>query len=243
MSKSKKTYIFTLKCLDTPGIITKYNIGTIHIPEQKNITSIDSYVLRQVSFLDEAKRVHKCNVSMIDFTTNTAVNKLKYHCFWDRHEFNTTPLGIPITYVSKNVVKTYMSEISKDVRSIKGYITDETEINTPDDVFINTNDFYQTDGVVCSWNCMSSFINDNKNDPKYNGSRMLMYKMYKDITGNVLTVRSAPHWKQLVEYGGWSSIDEFRDNFDKIDYEYHGTIKYFPTMKSNGHIWEEKFRL
>jgi hypothetical protein len=65
--------------------------------------------------------------------------------------------------------------------------------------------------------------------------------MYTDLTGmkNVF-INDAPHWRLLLEYGGNLNINQFRENFNKVSYEYHGTIRTDNIFKPLGSLFEEK---
>jgi len=197
-----------------------------------------------VIFTDESKRQHTCDISMVDYVSRKKVTRENfngYHCYWDRHAFESEPLGIPVNYTPKQVTKTYTSEISKDTYNIKGYVTAKQRI--AEELPIISEEHYETNGVVCSWNCMLSFINAHKNDPVYARSKQLMFKMHKDCTGKAFTSKPAADWRQLTVYGGRLGIIEYRNNFDKIHYDYHGEIKQLLNLRSVGQLWEEKYTL
>ena len=66
-----------------------------------------------------------------------------------------------------------------------------------------------------------AFINDNNSNMMYNNSKQLLYKMYhlcfpQAIVDNI--IRPAPHWRLLKIYGGHLTIEEFRENYHKIQY-------------------------
>lgn len=253
MSKQKSAkYVFTLTGVDTDKIDQKYSInvpaGTVEkLPQYTTkLTELcnDKNTPEIISFLDESKRPHKCNISSIDFNSGRAVQLLRYNCYWDRHPFDSKPLGVPIKYVSKQAVKCYYSEMSKDIYNIKENITNSRVKCINDDrISVRNEEYYETDGVVCSWNCMAAFIESHKHEHKYIRSKSLMMKMYNDMMGTTIEIiEPAPQWTQLVEYGGWMSIIDFRSGFNKSEYVYHGVVHNFPKFKSIGHLFEEKIR-
>jgi hypothetical protein len=267
MSKKvrNKKYIFTLENIDMK-IDQKYslmnisNITTSTEPINNNITKISELKDLNpenviVSFLDETKRLHQCKVSMIDFSSGKDVLLMKYHCYWCRHSFDTDPIGCPINYISNKAVKKYYSEVSKDNYIIKENITkykrnflniknNSQQIFIPNNnslstINIDKNEYYETDGVFCSFNCCKAFINDNKHHYVYQHSNLLLLKLYYDIVKNdnsVININPAPHWRLLTEYGGYLSINQFRENFNKAIYEYQGICKF----KAVGSLYEEK---
>jgi hypothetical protein len=257
---NKKKYIFNLKNINVENIEKKYGVNTSFENNSQlplyitKLTDLSSEKINNdsFSFFDESKKIHKCNISMIDFQSKRSVQLLRYNCFWDRHAFDTIPLGIPIRYVSCQAVKKYYSHISKDVYTIKENITkslsanNKVNIHTNDinNININSNSFCETYGVVCSWNCMAAFINENKHQHMFKHSKSLMLKIYNETMGtNINTIELAPHWTQLIEYGGNLSIIDFRNGFNNIEYNNHGYIKNFPEFKSIKLLYEETIKI
>jgi hypothetical protein len=267
MVKKINKYIFVLKNIDSEKIERKYDIKTIVNNFSENIkTDIDLNITKIselntdrssdiVCFLDESKKQHKCNVSMIDYNTglelksNNSCEKSLYHCFWDRNPFNTVPIGVPIRYVANTAVKKYISEISKDMYIIKENITKNKKASENTNITFTNKPYYETDAICCSFNCAMAFILDNKKNRLYDNSEMLLIKMYNDImlseqklTDNILNIDPAPSWRLLKEYGGNITIEEFRNNFNKIEYENFGYVKNFPTFNSIGVLFEKKIK-
>jgi hypothetical protein len=265
--KSTK-YVFTLKNINVEKIDQKYGITIIsnisHNIEQPNNTTTLTELselnkntsLDIVSFLDESKRTYQCNISMIDFSTQHSVELLKYKCYWCKHSFETTPIGCPLNYVSSRVKKTYHSEVSKDNYTITENITKcKRELIYNPNLFmtknkasisINKEEYYETDGIFCSFNCCKAFIKDNKHINIYDHSDNLLNKLYIDMNISETTtlknikINPAPHWRLLKDYGGHLSINEFRDNFNKCTYDFYGTIKSQSLFKPIGMLFEEK---
>jgi hypothetical protein len=257
--KLEKKYTFILKNVNTEkveqrfGIVIISNINVIPSKLPKNSTKISDLTLNKnqevISFLDEAKKSHKCTVSMIDFNTNTELTFDKNSCcFWDRNVIpkNIIPIGCPIKYIPSQAIKSYYSEISKDKYVIKENITfkRQNKIENVQDLRLDINDrnYYITDGIFCSFNCCMAYISHNKKESIYNISEMLLLKMYTDIYPDhpPSIIEEAPHWRKLKEYGGDLCIEDFRDSFNKIEYKNHGFI--VPKFKSLGILFEEKLK-
>ena len=263
--KSKK-YIFTLSNINTEKIDQKFGItivsniftnekppdNTTKITELSDLNSNTSCNI--VSFLDETKRIYQCTVSIIDFTTGKDTEFLKYSCYWCRHPFDSRPIGCPIKFISNKAVKKYYSEVSKDNYTIKENITNykknmlDTQksfvfipLNNSSQINIDKKDFYSSDGIFCSFNCCKAFIKDYKQNVLYEHSEFLLSKLYFDMFGvkNVV-INPAPHWRLLIEYGGNLTINQFRDNFNKTKYDFHGTVKNQDIFKPIGSLFEEK---
>ena len=259
--KSSK-YIFSLKNINTEKVDQKYGITLIsnitnNIDQPKNTTTItklnelDKNVsLDIVSFLDESKRLYQCNICMIDFSTQENTENLKgYNCYWCKNSFKSVSIGCPINYVSSKVIKKYHSEVSKDDYLIKENIT-KYKRNLLDNnkiLFISKNkaqiemkkeEYYQTDGIFCSFNCCKAYIKDNKHNNLYEQSDNLLIKLYRDMHGcknDIIKINPAPHWRLLKTYGGYLTIEQFRENFNKSTYDFQGII-----FKSIGMLFEEK---
>lgn len=268
-AKRSKKYIFSLLNINTETIDSKYDIklvsnihhnnnilpnNTTKITELSDLNSNSS--LEIISFLDETKRLYQCIVSMIDFKSGKDTEFLRYNCYWCRHSFEYRPIGCPINYVSNKATKKYYSEVSKDNYKIKENITNNKRqmldvnkkfifipISNESTINIDKKEYYLTDGCFCSFNCCKAFIKDNKHNVVYEQSDFLLTKMYNEImnTKNKI-IHQAPHWRLLREYGGILSINQFRDNFNKITYDYHGLIKTHEIFKPIGTLYEEKLK-
>ena len=263
-------YVFTLKNINTEEVDKKYKIDVVSnlssfSNQPTNTTKLSDLErdksLDIISFLDETKRNYQCHVSMIDFRTKENIESKKYNCFWCRNPFSTVPIGCPLQYVSSNACKNYFSEISRDTYIIKEKITeyryDKIDAKSTEDqlLSIHKNGYYITDSVFCSFNCTKAFIKKNKHDSLYNMSENLLVKMYYDMyvktldtedakfnAKNLIFIEAAPHWRLLREYGGHLTIEEFRENFNKILYEFHGVINPETFFKPVGFIFEEKIK-
>lgn len=255
MSRSIKKFIFTLSGVDMDKVNKKYGISIqSNIEEFQSVPPTNTTKLCElnvekgtpelISFLDEAKRSHLCQVSMIDFNTGMYTNMLIYNCFWCRHSFETQGIGCPVKYISNQATKKYHSEISKDAYTIKENVTTKRIKNIEDDrISIKIGEYYETDGIFCSFNCCQAFIDEHKHLRKYDQSAVLIMKMYNKMMGTkAVIIMPAPHWRLLITYGGTMTIDKFRDSFNKIEYELHGTTKRLPKFLSIGLLFEENLK-
>lgn len=248
---SKKTQ-FSLKIADTAAVDTKYGICKQKNIIPKNATRITDLQVNMepnvISFLDEAKRPKKCIPTMLSTLGDFLPEKTEIKCFWCRNDFNTAPIGCPLRYVPSNIEKTYISEITKDKYTIKENLGKSSfpidmQPNDKIEYKINTMDYYETDGIFCSFNCLLSYILENTKNPMYRNSRNLLYKLYFDIFGyHPKELIPAPSWRLLQEYGGPLSITTFRKSFNKLEYIDNGKIIYIPKFKTVERIYEEKSR-
>ena len=197
-----------------------------------------------IPFLDESKRKIISNISIINFNQNS--NK-KYKCFWD-HEIipdNIIPLGCPINYCSDKLKKNYFSEISQDnfcikedIISSKQKLIKKEEIN----LSIIKKNYYETDGIFCSFNCCVAYIQNNFHNPMYNNSYTLLLKFYNEIFNTKINkIEPAPHYRKLSYYGGDLCIYKFRESFNKICFKDHGIIKN-PNIEPIGILYEKQYK-
>jgi hypothetical protein len=258
-------YIFFLKNINSDKIDSRYgitiisNINDTDTKQPTNTTNIEDLsnsinTPEIISFFDESKREHKCNISMIDFDTRINIRSLSYNCFWCRSPIpsDIIAIGCPIKYIPSQTTKKYYSEISKDTYVIKENITTHKSKlikNFSDNrLSIIEHDYYLTDGSFCSFNCSMAYIHENKIHSKYSLSQMLLLKMYSDMYGtkgnydNNIIIEKAPSWKLLKQYGGHITIEKFRESFNKIEYIDHGLITSIPKCKSIGTLFEQMIK-
>lgn len=228
------------------GILTQSNIGNLANPPRQTTKITDLAPVNNldtISFFDEAKVKHKCTVSMIDFSTSKSIpTSGDYYCFWDK---NPCPKGVmligcPVRYVSNQAKKRYFSEISKDTYTIIENVTTSRSKRLTPPISLQTDCHYETDGIFCSWNCALAFAEDNRSNPLYRLSISLLLKMYNDFNGSSnTTIAPAHHWRLLKCFGGNQTIEEFRNNFSKVDYDHYGLVKSFRPLAT---LIEEKLR-
>ena len=184
MKATKRSkYTFTLYNLNILSINSKYNIENLKNYKISNNTtklkSLNNKGNKQtISFLDESKRLHNCHISMIDYNNQKKIVNNNYNCFWCKNKFNNIPIGCPLEYISNKAIKNYYSNISKENYTIKENITNNRTKNIKNkEIIIEEKDYYETDGIFCSFNCCKAFINDNKHKRLYDYSNKLLTKI------------------------------------------------------------------
>jgi len=257
---------FLLKNIQPDQIYDKYNIHfeddwdksvvemippQNHRPLKTRIADITDREENQFySFLDESKKNHQCVVTMKSYITREELPRsTNLHCFWCRHSFTTIPIGCPIEYVPPRASKAYHSEITKDLYVLRGNVTqtqyDEFHEKQLADYNMIENDFYLMDGLFCSFNCCLAYVKANSTNPLYMDSEFLLNKIYIDLFGNhCMSLVEAPSWRLLKSYGGHITIEEFRKNFYKVEYNDFENIVY-PMQKSKfiGFLFEKQIKL
>lgn len=256
-------YTFTLKGINLEDIHKKYDLK-YDINDKSNITTerntgtvtkiTDLSVTDYVPIVDE----NKCNklICMYDFLLNDYLpNSTIIKCFWCRNNFVGMPIGCPIKYYSSQLEKTYYSDITKDKYTLieniskekKQYLqldNENTESKKKEKIQLIEKEFYETDGIFCSFNCCFAFIKENKHNSIYKNSYNLLKKIYYEIN-NCLPdkIIPSPSFRLLKEYGGSLDINEFRKNFNKIEYTEIGLVKNYPKFKPIGILFSEKNKL
>jgi hypothetical protein len=229
------------------GLVIISNISK-EVKEETNTTKITDIISLEsdhsVSFLDENKKETKCITTMVEYLNmNRLPEKTDIHCFWCRHSFTTRPIGCPIKFVNSCIEKSYVSQITKDKYYMKENLTKNKlkKINLNEleiEVTPIENDYFLTDGNFCSFNCVLAFIKDNNHNNFYRESYSLLHTLYESFVNKKMNkIIPAPHWRLLKSYGGNMNIEEYRNSFNTIDYEFIFNIR---DMKTISKVYREK---
>ncbi len=219
--KSKSKYVFTLHGIDLMKIHMHYGINiSCNIPTMNNIhpdnttdlsslsevTCLKQKVSEKLTFLDESKRLRSCTLAYADFENSPR------WCWWCKHMFDAPPWGCPLRIEASIIERKYTSAISKT-----SYTLREKEESD-----INKEIMYVTDGMFCSINCCKAWAVSNKKNNMYSQTPFLLHKMYNQVRGKsddwIDLPPAAPDWRLLERFGGYLSIHQFRQDFDKIEY-------------------------
>ena len=141
-------------------------------------------------------------------------------CWWCGYSFKTSPIGLPIRYYPSN---------GND--SIKDFLIKSN-------LSADTNDFFETEGIFCSFPCCKAFMLDKHFNTRYKNSMTLISLLYYKLYNERININAAPSWKLLKQWGGSLSIEEFRESFCKYVYCITSNIKR-PFMFSTGVYIEE----
>lgn len=120
---------------------------------------------RAYYFLDTRKIQNKFWGVMIDVTLNGPLpNTIQKPCWWCKHKFPSKPIGCPLKYHPHKT-----SGIEKDRFEEK-----MKAVGLP----TTTNDFFETEGLFCSFPCCKAFILDQKGSIKYKESLTLLSLLF-----------------------------------------------------------------
>lgn len=177
-------------------------------------------------------------LSLVDIVTGKRIpEETKIPCHGCRRKFSSQPMGIPIDfhpsyYVSKN-----------DQTKIKRLTTRERErLETDPENNIIVMDYFDTEGIVCSFNCIISCIEECPS-PIYKKTPYLISMLYKMIFGKYpdQKILKAPSWKMREEYGGPLTDNEFERSLQTIQFtDTHQCQRVQRTINPVSRIFEVK---
>lgn len=226
MSKRGNNFDIKVSASSMKEVHRKYQI--FPPVDTTSIETIES--MENLHFSDDMRKSHTCILSKIEIGVSA-----DYCCFWDRHPIGgeVSAIGCPIKYVPSAVYKAYFSEINKEKFMVKQSVLEFPKI---EEIAKEKNDYYETDGVFCSFECCLAFIIDNKKkNNMYSESELLLNR----IAGK--KINPAPSWRLLKVYGGHLDIKEFRDSTKNTEYQDMGIYK--GIFKPVAHAFEQKLKL
>jgi len=187
---------------DVPNVVTIVPTYTI---DYDLVDLLDENSRHLIQFKDHCKNNVKTWGIMIDIDILPPyTNKPCWNC---HHTFKTSPLGCPLRYHPSHV------QSPDKIQMIKEYFK---KINLPEDM---DTDYFETEGLFCSFPCIKRYIIDQGLNTKYKRSLTLLSLLYKKINNcDVMTIPIASKWKVIATYGGHIPIEKYRASFDKLFY-------------------------
>lgn len=240
IKRKNTSHTFILRNINIAELDQKYGIQSA---ANSLIYSDGSNQVTKIEELQTAIDIIPENMTMVNSIQKQSIQAS--YCFWCRHAFSGHPIGCPITYRNSKMSKQCVSDITKETYIISQSITSLQKHNhklNSNETFMS--DYYETDGVFCSFNCCLSFINDNIHNPTYKFSKSLLMKMYADIFNpkQPFKIFPAPDWKLLKEYGGCLDIESFRKSINEYRYEIEPSrITSLPRVKPIGYIYDKHY--
>jgi hypothetical protein len=207
---------------------------------------------RSLSFMSTNRQPTTWITTMRNITNNQPLHLLKTaktRCFHDHHPFDSYPIGCPISYVPSKARKCYFSEIDKrDIMEIRDISVSEEKLYESLGWNVKHNDYYHVYGFFCRFNCVLSFIQENCTNSLYENSEMLTYAMY-DRMCSPLSARNAGENSSiplagdpclLDVYEGHLTIDEYRENFNHVEYRPTGSLYMgYPLQHPVGKLYQQ----
>lgn len=172
--------------------------------QKNNGVYLENNVIRQIQLIDH-------------ITFGCLPGQTDIRCWYDNHEFTTSPIGIPIEYVPK---KDCIKECTPNADAVE-------------------QDFFFTYGIFCSFSCALSYLEQHQHESIFKDSKSLLYSLYYKMYGTSLKAEKAPHWQLLKNYGGTLNIQQFREQHCNSSFIITDNI-YRPYMLAVGKYIEEK---
>lgn len=214
---------------------------------------------RAMWFLDSHKTKAKYWVSMIDVTQSEAstegrcdggisrggeggiIGSLPSHtsnpCWWCRHTFATKVLGCPVKYNPCKLNSASHPLLHSVERARVEQKFRKSKLPT------TSLDFFETEGVFCSFPCIKAYILSQNLNSRYKESNTLLSLLYLKLTGNSIShIPPAPSWKILIEYGGHLTIKEYRATFGKLEYTESVSVRRPYMFCSSKYIEERRIK-
>ena len=236
----KGTYVFTLKNVDINELLTHFTQNDdvfdhklddgLYVGDEDyslDVTQIihaDSH--RYFTYLDYRQKRIKVWVTNYDSSSGTPLPmRTNQPCWWDREEFDSAPIGLPIHY--------HPHACGSEGDERKTFLE---QLNLP----CENNFYFETDGNFCSFNCAKAYALDRQRDEiKYRESGTLLTLMYEKFFGEIVNIQEAGSWKTLKKWNGHLTVKEFRSSFNVLLYSLLPNIKR-PLMYGISNLIEEK---
>jgi hypothetical protein len=252
-TSKKKTqndeFAFTLTDIDVPKLDTDFhiermkNIGDGIVFDMGESTSLErlgiSTLRREplITTIAEDKRKIYTYVSLYDIVTKKQLPaKTNICCYGCRRRFTTQPIGIPIEFHQS----VYVSKTDAKIRRLTE--RERLELQKDENNTIVEMDYFDTEGIVCSFNCIYLCIEESPSS-LYKKTHELITKLYQMIFGDYPTekINKAPNWRLREEYGGPLSDEEFEKTLQTIQFiDAHQIHRVQRLMSPVGRVYEAR---
>ena len=212
VAKIDKNFMNEMKTLETTDLIFDIDDEKGTSLEKLGISSLKKEPMTTI--VEKEKIKLQTFTTMIDYTTKKRLpSKTDIPCFGCHRKFSTIPIGVPIEYHPSVYTSKNDSSRSRNIT-----ISERQELEKDDSNSIKVLEYFDTDGVVCSFNCIYSVIDDD--NPLYKKTRSLVPMMYKSIFGTYPKekILKSPSWRLREEYGGPLTDEEFVANLQTIQF-------------------------
>ncbi len=186
-------------------------------------------------------------VSMIDSVMQKELPlTTKERCHGCRRQYTTMPLGIPLKFITSEYISSTGGKKRLTIKEKKKLVKDQKKASdeNPGEVeeLIVDNDYFETEGKVCSFNCMFFVIKEMPSEI-YINSEPLIYQLYYMIFGKYpdQPINKSPSWKMRQEYEGPLTDEEFEKNLQTVKFtDTHQLSKVQKIMKPVGKVFEAR---
>lgn len=243
VKKKSQDFKIVLSGIDSYALLYQQYNYTSNIEKEENhednsvnfLHEKDKKRKRGIFFIDPQRGQVKLWATMIDFTIAGAIPRItKKPCWSCRNKFNTHPVGCPIKYnpTPKNPI--HANRIKERFR----------EMNVSFDE--NNLDFFETEGIFCSFTCVKFYILDQlakTKSAKYKKALEYLSLLYYKITGESVIIPSLSSWKLSLDWGGHLTPTELRASVGNLDYNETVNVMRPYMFCSSNWIKERKIKL
>jgi hypothetical protein len=212
----REVYLFqTISSNNNPPVIEHISLGDgvetttiISVEEKENADA------KSMFFFDTKKNCVKYYGNMLDISAGGPLPiTTSIPCWNCRRKFSSAPLGIPLRYH-----KIFRGKDGNGVewRAYKMYLQEK---NYPQPKDGEECGYFETEGVVCSWECMKNFLLENSHISKYNDAVTLMYLLHLRLTGKELKCKRGPSWRCMKEWGGHITNEEMARSVTSMSFQ------------------------
>jgi len=239
MPSKVKEHKFLLPDIDPTALIYTHYPPQDEVKFEETVLETDDYTMIELLhdktkgvyfFFDSHKNRVKNWVNMWDLHQNQAMPRYTTKkCWWHRDSFKTHPLGCPIAY-HPNVTEGEKKD---------AFVAKMKEYN----IESHTNDFFETEGIFCSFPCVKAYIMDmcKKNSGgRYQESCTLLMLLQYKIFGVTYEIPTAGTWKVLEDWCGHLTNEEYMQTLGKLAYEETSNIRRPYMYCSSAYIKEIK---
>jgi hypothetical protein len=81
---------------------------------------------------------------------------------------------------------------------------------------------FSTEGIFCSFNCITSYVHEFGHTYRYRESGHLLYLLYRKLFQTnlaLIDILPSPSWKLLKEYGGNLDVEDYRKSLQHVEYK------------------------
>jgi hypothetical protein len=175
-----------------------------------HLTQPREELLQEFDLIDAKKNYTKMYAGMHDISIcGPLPHATNIPCWNCRRNFSTPPLGIPINFIK-------FHHLSKDKEMWAMYLKDNNYVGSccsHENQIQNIDGYFETEGVVCSWECMKNYILENSKSSLYKDSINLMHLLHGMLTGGKeLNCNRGASWRVLKEWGGHIDSKNYNDS-------------------------------
>ena len=214
--------------IDSATVISDFYLKPTQSTKKK-VTQRQKKQQKTSLFQDSSKQDVKCYIRMIDKSKDGCPLPLSttIPCWWHRKRFDSVPIGVPVVYHPVSIDNSELENVCSKLENMNIRIAEpslkesgRSKNTRRHDSHDSSNgkmltDYFEVEGIFCSFACMKAYVEDElrKGKDTYNNTLSLLTLMYMKMFDckKIPSIKSAPSWKLLEEWGGHLSLQQFLD--------------------------------